>query len=113
MPRREGAAVLPRLLFPLDFVFLAGLAGVFLVNAVVAVVHPEDFTGLLSRSALARWAHLDGATWLVPLITVNDLLLGFAVLAVLRRARGRSLVLAWSGAWLLLVTLVKLSAVAA
>jgi hypothetical protein len=112
MPRREGAAVLPRVL-PFDLVFLVGLAGVFLVNAVVAVVHPEDFTGLLSRSALARWAHLDRATWLVPLITVNDLLLGLAVLAVMWRARGRSLVLAWSGGWLLLVTLVKLSAVAA
>jgi hypothetical protein len=94
----------------LDAVFLVGLAGVFVVNAIVAVVHPDDFAGLIERSAFCRWLHLERLHWLTPAIALNDLLLGLTVLGAARFPRWRPFVLAWTGAWLLAVTLVKLSA---
>jgi hypothetical protein len=94
----------------LDAVFLVGLAGVFLVNAIVAVVHPDDFVGLVAGSSIGRTLGLAEAGWVVPLIAANDLALGLAVLAAARWRAGRRLVLAWSGVWLLGVTLVKVTA---
>jgi hypothetical protein len=97
----------------LDTVFLVGLAGVFFVNAVVAVVHPADFTGLITRSTVGRWLHLEHASWLAPSIALNDLVLGVAVLGAARLPRWRPVVFAWTGAWLLAVTVVKLTALGA
>jgi hypothetical protein len=97
----------------LDTVFLVGLAGVFFVNAVVAVVHPADFTGLVTRSTVGSWLHLEHARWLAPSIALNDLLLGVAVLGAARLPRWRPIVLAWTGAWLLAVTVVKVTALGA
>ena len=39
---------------------LGGLAGVFLVNALVAVLQPGDFTHLVGRSAMGRMFPVDG-----------------------------------------------------
>lgn len=94
----------------LDHVFLVGLAGVFIVNAAVAVVHPHDFTGLVERSSLGRFLRLDGRPWLASLIAANDLALGAAVLAAVRFTRARAAVLAWTGLWLLAVTVIKFTA---
>lgn len=94
----------------LDHVFLVGLAGVFLVNAVVACISPDDFTGLVARSTLGQWLRPDGTAWMAPAIAINDLLLGVAVLAATRFNRAKPPVLAWAGAWLLVVTVVKLTA---
>lgn len=94
----------------LDVVFLLGLAGVFLVNAIVAVVHPDDFVGLVAGSSIGRTLGLAEAGWVAPLIAANDLALGLAVLAAARWRAGRRLVLAWTGVWLLGVTLVKVTA---
>lgn len=94
----------------LDRVFLSGLAGVFLVNAIVAFVQPDDFTRLVARSTLGEWVHLAGSSWIGPLIAINDLLLGVAVIAAIRFTRTRALVLAWTGAWLFAVTAIKLTA---
>ena len=102
-------AVAP-LVAPLEVVFLVGLAGVFLVNAIVAVWHPSDFTELASRSAVCRWLGVDAAPWLAPAIAANDVCLGLALLATIPLARARTLVLAWSGVWLLAVTVIKLTA---
>lgn len=94
----------------LDRVFLGGLASVFLVNAVVAFAQPDDFTRLVARSTLGKWLHLAGSGWIGPLIAINDLLLGVAVITAVRFTRTRALVLAWTGVWLLAVTIIKLTA---
>ena len=89
----------------LDLVFLVGLGGVFLANATVAVVEPRQFTTLVADSALGTL--IGDATWIAPIITVNDVLIGLAVIATHRFQRLRLPVLAWAGVWLMIVTLVK------
>jgi len=94
----------------LDRLFLAGLAGVFLANAVVALVRPEDFRTLLSRSELGYRLPLSASPWVAHLIAVNDLFLGAAILGTVRFTRIRAFVLAWSGVWLFAVSVIKLTA---
>lgn len=89
----------------LDFVFLLGLGGVFLANAAVAVIQPQTFTTLVADSPLGRL--IGDGTWVAPLITANDLLIGLAVIAVHRFKRLRLAVLAWAGVWLMIVTVLK------
>ena len=93
----------------LEVVFLLGLGGVFLANAVVAVVEPEGFRQLVAASPLG--VLVGDAGWVVPLIAVNDALTGTAVIAAHRVARMRSAVLAWAGVWLLVVTVMKLTTI--
>ena len=97
----------------LHIAFLGGLAGVFLVNALVAVLQPDDFTRLVEQSAMGRWFHVDPGSWLGPVIGVNDLLLGLAVLAAIRFRRTMPVVLAWAGVWLLAVMLIKVTSLQA
>ncbi|HET9441900.1 MAG TPA: hypothetical protein VFO65_01185 [Acidimicrobiales bacterium] len=94
----------------LDRLFLVGLAGVFLVNGVVALVQPEDFTALVARSPLGRGLGLADLPVLAPLIALNDLALGLAVLAAIRLTRMRTAILAWTGTWLFAITVIKLTA---
>jgi hypothetical protein len=95
----------------LEITFLCGLAGVFLVNAVVALVQPSDFVNLVDKTAVARWFGVSSPGWVGPSIFVNDLLTGLAVLAAIWAPRSiRLAVTAWAGVWLLLVTLVKITA---
>ena len=95
----------------LEHLFLLGLAGVFLTNAAVAWMQPTSFVTLAQQSRVGAWLDLGGAPWLVPLIGVNDLLIGLAVLVGIwsRRVPTR-LVLAWAGVWLLAVAVLKLTA---
>ena len=93
-----------------EVAFLLGLAGVFLINAVVAVVQPEDFTSLVADSSLGRRLGLDDAGWLAPAIGINDLALGVASLGAIFYRRIRPALLAWSGGWLLSVAVVKMTA---
>lgn len=92
-----------------DAVLLVGLAAVFLANTVVAVVDPAAFTDLVVASPVGTLLGDDADMWVAPAIAVNDLCVGVALLAVLRLRRLRPAVLAWAGAWLMLVTLVKLT----
>ena len=95
----------------LELIFLIGLAGVFLVNAVVAWVEPTGFVKLVRDSAVGSWLGLADAGWLVPVIGVNDLVVGVGILAAIwSRGTSRRLVLAWAGVWLLAVTLLKVTA---
>jgi hypothetical protein len=96
----------------IDRAFIAGIAGVFLVNAAVAALDPGAFTALMASSPVGGWFGLDRAAWLPPVIAINDLAIGVGVIAVqlARRQRTRSLVMAWAGCWLLVVTVVKLTA---
>jgi hypothetical protein len=94
----------------LDVTFLVGLAGVFLVNALVSVLQPDDFTGLVSKSAVGQSLHLSDARWLGLAIGINDTALGVLVLGAIWVERARTTVLAWTGVWLLAVTVIKVSA---
>ena len=96
----------------LEVLFVVGLAGVFLVNAAVAVVSPSDFTDLIDKSSLAGTLHLAGSTWIAGAIFVHDVLIGLAVLATIWIPRRgiRLAILAWAGLWLLVVAVVKLTA---
>ena len=48
----------------LDTALLGGMAGVFLVNALVALLQPGDFTGLVARTALGRAVPgMSGTRW--------------------------------------------------
>jgi len=88
---------------------LGGLAGVFLVNALVAVLQPSDFTGLVGRSLLGRWFPVVTGDWMAWTIGLNDLVLGLGLVAATRSRRARPLVLAWAGVWLLAVTVIKVT----
>src|SRR5262245_24160465 len=105
----DEAAPSPRVRL-LELVFLAGLAGVFLVNAIVAAVQPSDFTALVGKSRVAQWLGLSPGGWLAPTIFVNDLLIGLGLLAAIRaRHTVRTVILAWAGLWFFAVTVVKLT----
>ena len=93
----------------LESVFLLGLGGVFLANAVVAIVEPEGFRELVAACPIGGL--MGGGAWVAPVIAVNDFLIGTAVIAADRFKRLRAPVLAWAGVWLLLVTLIKLTTV--
>ena len=94
----------------LEIIFQLGLAGVFLANAVVAWVDPSSFVTLAKESGVGRWLRLGHAWWLAPVICVNDLVIGIAVLAGIWSSRApKRLILAWAGLWLLAVTLLKLT----
>ena len=98
---------------PLELLLIAGLAGVFVVNAIVAVFEPSDFTGLLERSLVGRTIPTMSDRWVAWAIAVHDLTIGVLLLATMWILRARPFVLAWAGAWLLAVALVKLTALEA
>lgn len=87
----------------LAWLFRVGFAGVFLVNSIVAIVDPGGFVKLMQSSFMG--AFIQDFQPFVGLIAVNDFTLGLLILS----GRWQSYVLAWSGVWLLAVTLIKLS----
>jgi hypothetical protein len=97
----------------LEVTFLAGLAGVFIVNALTALLQPVDFTGLVAGSVFGRWLGIGRESWLSALIALNDLALGLALLGAIRVTRIRPLVLAWAGVWLLAVSAIKVTSLEA
>jgi len=97
----------------LEGALLAGMAGVFLVNAVVAALQPSDFTGLVGRSLFGRWFPAVAGDWTAWAIGINDGLLGLCLVAAVWSRRNRALVLAWAGVWLLVVTLIKVTSLKA
>jgi hypothetical protein len=88
---------------------LGGLAGVFIVNALVAWLQPRDFENLVRDSALSGLLPVRPGRWLAWAIGVNDLVLGFLLVAAIRSRPIRPAVLAWSGVWLLAVTVIKVT----
>ena len=92
-----------------EIALLGGLAGVFIVNALVACLQPSDFVDLVQRSMLSNLAPFDIGRWLAWVIGLNDLVLGALLVRAIRHRRIRPLVLAWSGVWLLAVTVVKVT----
>jgi len=98
---------------PLELVLIAGLSGVFIVNALVAVLQPSDFTTLVERSFVGRAVPTMSGRWIAWAIAVHDLTIGLCLLATMWILRVRKAVLAWAGMWLLVVALVKLTALEA
>lgn len=96
-----------------DIALLGSLAGVFLVNPMVAVLQPSDFTHLVERSAIGRQFPEFSGNWMAAVIGVNDLLLGVCLVAAVWSPRVRPVVLAWTGVWLLAVTVIKLTSLQA
>ena len=94
---------------PLELVLIAGLAGVFIVNAIVAVVEPSDVRGLVERSIVGRVIPAMHSRWVAWVVAVNDVTIGAVLLATNWKPRARPVVLAWAGAWLLAVALIKLT----
>ena len=92
-----------------EVALLGGLAGVFIVNALVAWLQPSDFIDLVKRSTLSDLAPFDIGRWLAWVIGLNDLVLGFLLVRAIRHPSIRPSVLAWSGVWLLAVTVVKVT----
>jgi hypothetical protein len=86
--------------------FRFGFAGVFLINALIAWLQPQDFLGLMQKSLALNW--LGGLDLLIPVIALNDLALGIVILIAPRHYR--PYVYAWTGLWFLAITLVKLTA---
>jgi hypothetical protein len=98
---------------PLELVLVAGLAGLFVVNAIVAVVESSDITRLVERSVVGRVIPAMNGRWVAWVVAVNDLTVGAALLATMWIPRARPLVLAWAGAWLFAVALIKLTSLEA
>jgi hypothetical protein len=92
-----------------EVALLGGLAGVFVVNALVAWLQPSDFVDLVERSTVSDLAPFAAGRWLAWVIGLNDLVLGVLLGAAIRHRRIRPPVLAWSGVWLLAVTVVKVT----
>jgi hypothetical protein len=90
----------------LEVAALLGFGALFLVNALAAVVQPEDFERLVADSAFAPLAD---AEWLPVLIGINDLVVGLALIAAIWLSRFRLIVLAWAGVWLLAVSAIRLT----
>jgi uncharacterized membrane protein YphA (DoxX/SURF4 family) len=87
----------------LALIFRIGFASVFLINAAIAVVDPGGFVKLMQGSVLSEF--ITDFSLFVWLIGLNDFVIGLLVLS----GRWRTWVLAWSGMWLLAVTLIKFS----
>ena len=92
-----------------DVALHVGLAGVFIVNALIAWLQPDDFVDLVRHSAVAGLFPVEPGRWVAWAICVNDVLLGLLLVATIRRERNRAVVLAWSGVWLLSVTVIKVT----
>jgi hypothetical protein len=82
---------------------------VFIVNALVAFLQPDDFVDLVRRSVLSHRFPVHPGRWLAWGIFVNDLTLGLLLVASIRYRRYQAAMLAWSGVWLLAVTIIKLT----
>ena len=88
---------------PTQLLFRLGFAGVFLVNALVALLDPSGFIKLMQGSFMGGFIH--NFTPFIGLIALNDFVLGLLILS----GRWQNYVLAWSGLWLLAVSVIKLS----
>jgi hypothetical protein len=108
-PALDSAVQYPTIDRWLERMLLGGLAGVFLVNALVALLQPSDFTGLVHRSLFGRLIPAMSGDWTAWAIGVNDALLGLFLVAAVWSRRLRGYVLAWAGVWLLVVTVIKVT----
>jgi hypothetical protein len=88
---------------------LIGLSGVFLANAATAFAEPAGFISMVRTSVFGTLLTYVDSQAIGLAIGVNDVCLGVALLVASAVYRLRGVVFAWTGIWLLLVTLIKLS----
>ena len=86
----------------LQLIFRVGFASIFLINAVVAALRPEDFLGMLENNIIA--SRLGYHDLMIKFTMINDLLLGVFLLL----GKYKRLVYPWAGAWLITVAGLKL-----
>jgi hypothetical protein len=103
------AAALPTALAQLDgiLVLRIGLAMLFIANAAVAWIEPEQFTTLVVQSGFDFFIDPDLVVWA---IRANDVAIGIALLVAWNR--WQTLIAAWAGLYLLSVAIIKLAALA-
>jgi hypothetical protein len=80
-------------IFLATYLFRFGFASVFLINAFIAYVQPDDFLRLLHKSQMTNW--LGAIEWMIPLIVINDLAFGLMIFFVPKTYR--PYVYAWTG----------------
>lgn len=88
---------------PFVWLFRLGFASIFFVNAVVAFVAPDSFLELVRDTPIATL--LGSADMAVIIAGLNDFMLGVLIIV----NKWPRYVHAWAGAWLLIVTLVKVA----
>src|SRR5215218_5617954 len=71
-PARLAAAAVDRML-----ILRVGLAALFLVNALIAWVDPDQFTMLVGMAGVNQFVRTEAILWA---IRVNDLVIGAAIL---------------------------------
>ena len=87
--------------------FRLGLGALFLMNALVAILRPEDFAGLLDKSGVMNaMSRLGGLRSITLAIAFNDALLG----GLLISSKCRRFTNVSVGIYLLVVTAIKLLA---
>ena len=82
---------------------IAGLACLFVVNAIVVIVEPTDVTGFVEQSLVGRVIPAMNGLCVVCVVAVNDLTIGAALLAAMWIPRALPFVLACARAWLFAV----------
>ncbi len=83
--------------------FRAGFASIFLANAVVAVVTPEAFKGLITTNIIGQYfpaSLIDAMVWFIAL---NDVFIGVAILS----GKWRYFIYIWAGLWLIIIAGIK------
>lgn len=85
-----------------QLIFRLGFASIFLINAIVATLHPEDFVGLLENNIIA--SRIGHYSVMMNIAMINDLLLGSFILL----GKYKRLVYPWAGLWLLMIAGMKL-----
>lgn len=87
-----------------SWLFRLGAAAIFVVNGIVGIVQPEDFTGILQVNVVGSQLSAELITSLVWLASINDLALGAALISGQRQR----LVYSWMVLWLCVIAGTKL-----
>ena len=85
--------------------FRAGFASIFLVNAIVAVVTPGDFTKLITGNIIGQYFPEVVISPMGWFIAFNDLILGILILL----NKWKVFVYGWAGIWLLVIAGIKVT----
>jgi hypothetical protein len=104
-PRTPGLGITAATVLDANLIFRVGLAVLFLANALIAWVDPDQFRNLVVNSGTDRLVPPELVIWG---IRANDLVLGILLLVGVNR--WPRLIPAWAGLYLLGVSVIKLAA---
>jgi hypothetical protein len=104
---RDIIASQPPVMAPTGLMFRLGLGALFLINALVAMMRPEDFAGLLEKSGvMGAVSSFGGLRSITLLIALNDAALGTLLIS----GKCRRFTNLAVGVYLLAITATKLLA---